>query len=46
MAKDKHPYRRCRDEDCPRLACIAYKDGRDDEAAAQREQAQQAAADG
>lgn len=40
MAKDKHPYRKCRDEDCPRLPCVAYKDGRADEA-----EAQQAAAD-
>lgn len=30
MAKDKHHYRTCRDEDCPRLACIAYKDGFED----------------
>ena len=44
MGKDRHRYRTCRDEDCPRLACIAYKDGRDDEAEAQRAEAQQAAA--
>jgi hypothetical protein len=31
MAKDKHHhYRTCRDEDCPRPLCIAYKDGFDD----------------
>lgn len=27
MAAPKHPYDRCRDRDCRRPACVAYKDG-------------------
>jgi hypothetical protein len=24
-----HDYRRCRDEDCPRITCVAFRDGYD-----------------
>jgi len=27
MAQDKHYYRTCRDADCQRLPCVAYKEG-------------------
>jgi hypothetical protein len=27
MAANRHDYWNCRDDDCPRLACRAYKDG-------------------
>ncbi len=27
MAANRHDYWSCRDGDCPRLACRAYKDG-------------------
>lgn len=25
--KPKHDYRSCKDQDCPRVACVAYRDG-------------------
>lgn len=30
MAKQQHHYRTCRDEDCQRQACMAYKEGFED----------------
>ena len=30
MARQQHHYRTCRDQDCPRLACQAYREGRQD----------------
>jgi hypothetical protein len=30
MVHNKHDYRWCRDPDCPRLACTAYRDGYQD----------------
>ncbi|HVB45263.1 MAG TPA: hypothetical protein VNF47_21515 [Streptosporangiaceae bacterium] len=44
MAQDKHYYRTCRDPDCLRLPCVAYKtgygDGYDDATAAAAEDPQ------
>ena len=30
MANQKHHYRTCRDADCERLPCVAYREGYDD----------------
>ena len=30
MAKQRHNYRTCRDENCHRLACQAYREGFED----------------